>query len=284
MKKLLNGGENLMSTIKKFEYFDNDDTTGICVTKNRQSTDSSAHWHSYFEIDFCSSGSGSTVLNGKEYKLKKGTVSFITPSDIHSYKVENEVVFINLNFNFSAIAYSSISELLYKTEGFVFQCNDEEYQTIEGILRKIQEEETKKSAFYEKYLRNLLLNLIIEIYRKNKNNKLIENNAELPIEIRKIIYYINANFKNPITLKEVSDYIGMDYSNIGKYIKKHLNKNFKEYLTDVRMEYARNILLSTDESITDIVFYCGYNSTTYFTNEFRSKFGMSPGQYRKRHK
>lgn len=273
-----------MSTIKKFEYFDNDDTTGICVTKNRQSTDSSAHWHSYFEIDFCSSGSGSTVLNGKEYKLKKGTVSFITPSDIHSYKVENEVVFINLNFNFSAIAYSSISELLYKTEGFVFQCNDEEYQTIEGILRKIQEEETKKSAFYEKYLRNLLLNLIIEIYRKNKNNKLIENNAELPIEIRKIIYYINANFKNPITLKEVSDYIGMDYSNIGKYIKKHLNKNFKEYLTDVRMEYARNILLSTDESITDIVFYCGYNSTTYFTNEFRSKFGMSPGQYRKRHK
>lgn len=265
-----------MNKIFKMEHFENETSVGVHVMKSTNFKTTS-HWHNHYEIDFCTGGDGYTVLNGKKYPCKKGTMSFLTLADVHEYSAREQFSFINLNFNLNILPYSSITELLSNFSGFVYQCNAEEYLKFENILNQIYREDTEKEIFYKNYLQNLMENFLIDIYRKQNFDT---DGIIFPHTVQKIIYYINAHFKESISLEDVAKYAGTEYSNTGKYIKKYLNMSFKEYLADIRLKYAKNLLHNTDEAITDIAFYCGYTSVTYFISEFKKKYGASPEKYK----
>ena len=55
------------------------------------------------------------------------------------------------------------------------------------------------------------------------------------------------------------------------------------YLTQLRMEHARELLIGSDTSIADIARACGYDNPLYFSRLFSRKFEMPPSEYRKRH-
>lgn len=298
-----NAEQSNITAVKRMEHFENEAESGIHVMTHR-TCEVLPHWHNHYEIDFCCGGEGYTVLNGKKYPCRRGTFSFIALSDVHEYKScednkennkdINKFKFINLNFNFNAISYSVITELLHDFSGFVFQCNEEETVEFENVLNRIKAEDENNKPLRKMYINNLLENLLVEVYRKKKEcyvqyekeqyEKCEEftdgQYCDLPKAIQKVVYYVNAHFKEQITLKDVSDYAEIEYTSIGKYIKKYLNVSFKEYLTDIRLTYARNLLSNTDVTITELAFYCGYSTVTYFISEFKKKYGFSPREYR----
>lgn len=309
--KTINTGESNaektnITEVKRMEHFENEAESGIHVMETTTSL-VTPHWHNHYEIDFCCDGNGYTILNGKKYPCRRGTFSFVTLSDVYEHKSDGKgcLKFINLNFNFNAISYSVITELLHNFSGFVFQCDDEETIKFENILKQIKYEDENNKPLGKRYIKNLLDNLLIEVYRKKKDfdtlgydkgkldkekyNKInadvkstfIDSEyAALPHSVQRVVYYVNAHFKEQITLKDVSDYAEIEYTSIGKYIKKYLNVSFKEYLTDIRLTYAKNLLCNTDVTITELAFYCGYSTVTYFISEFKKKYGCSPREYR----
>ena len=56
---------------------------------------------------------------------------------------------------------------------------------------------------------------------------------------------------------------------------------FKEYISDVRIKNACEMLLNSSKSVTDIAFDCGFYDSNYFGDAFKSIKGMSPNKYRK---
>ncbi|MDM8143830.1 helix-turn-helix transcriptional regulator, partial [Megamonas hypermegale] len=54
-----------------------------------------------------------------------------------------------------------------------------------------------------------------------------------------------------------------------------------QYVIQQRIKEAQNLLLSTDLTITEIAFHCGYNNSNYFQSVFNNIVGMPPGKYRK---
>ena len=59
-------------------------------------------------------------------------------------------------------------------------------------------------------------------------------------------------------------------------------KNFIKYLTEVRLEKARELLETTQFSTSQVAEFVGYNDRSYFTSVFQKKMGVSPAEYRKR--
>ena len=57
-----------------------------------------------------------------------------------------------------------------------------------------------------------------------------------------------------------------------------------EYLTSVRIERAKQLLLATDQNCTEICFQVGYNNQSYFTRTFKDLVGIPPREFRKRNK
>ena len=59
---------------------------------------STVHWHDFYEIDIILSGSGTTMINGKDHLLSEGTMSFLTPSDFHDITSSGLSIF-NIQFS-----------------------------------------------------------------------------------------------------------------------------------------------------------------------------------------
>lgn len=111
---------------------------------------------------------------------------------------------------------------------------------------------------------------------------IIEDKKQADIKpIRTVKQYIQQNYMKPITLKEISSLAGFNDSYFSSLFKKESGKNFSEYLSEVRMNKAKDLLKETNLCIADICQTVGYNDLKYFTKNFKKFTGLKPNEYRK---
>lgn len=101
-------------------------------------------------------------------------------------------------------------------------------------------------------------------------------------ELKKVLDYIELNIKNGITLDSAAEHINMSPSYFSKVFKKAMGTNFIVYVTDRRIEIAKDMLQNTDMPVINIACELSYNETNYFSKVFKKKVGLSPTEYRQR--
>lgn len=99
--------------------------------------------------------------------------------------------------------------------------------------------------------------------------------------IIKTCRYINKNYMNKITLKMVADELFTNSSYLSTLFKKEMGTSFTEYINDIRVRHAQDLLKSTNLSLVDISSAAGFDCQSYFTKIFKSKTGITPSEYRK---
>ena len=101
-------------------------------------------------------------------------------------------------------------------------------------------------------------------------------------QIRPAINYIDANYNKPITLPDVAKASHLSISRLAHIFKEQMGITIIDYLTSVRIERAKQLLLATDQNCTEICFEVGYNNQSYFTRTFKGLVGMTPRQFKDR--
>ena len=97
-----------------------------------------------------------------------------------------------------------------------------------------------------------------------------------------LLAYIEENFNNKsLSLSAVADQLNTSVYVATRLFKETTGKNFKEYVVDRRMEYAAELLKSTSHKVTEISNMAGFENAEYFSSLFKTKYGMTPTQYRK---
>ena len=119
-----------------------------------------------------------------------------------------------------------------------------------------------------------LLDMKAETMRTEDGEK--EEAAEDGGSIGKAIQYIEHNFYRSISLEEVSQAVHMNTAYFSTLFKKQTGKKYIDYVTDLRMEKARKLILNTDLKIGAIAEMVGYGSTKHFTRIYKEKFGTTP--------
>ncbi|MCI8515388.1 MAG: response regulator [Hungatella sp.] len=95
--------------------------------------------------------------------------------------------------------------------------------------------------------------------------------------------YIDLNYRNKnLSLREVADQLGVSYGYLSAAFARTYNKTFKAYLTSLRIERARKLLLERTYKIYEIADMTGYSSSRYFTEAFKKYYGLSPVDYLRR--
>lgn len=100
----------------------------------------------------------------------------------------------------------------------------------------------------------------------------------LPDQIKK---YIEQNYAQGITLAQVAQQFNISYTHLSKLFKMQFNMPFIDYLTNVRMQKAMNLLSSTPLNIQEVAARCGYDNVFHFSRAFKKRFGVAPSYYRK---
>lgn len=108
-----------------------------------------------------------------------------------------------------------------------------------------------------------------------------EESVAVPILLAK--RYIRSYFNMPLTLGEVSEYVGMNENYFSDYFRKCTKMTFKQYQTDLRIRYSKQMLLDKQYTMEDIAEAVGYNDVKYFSRVFKQVSGISPGEYRKKY-
>ena len=99
-------------------------------------------------------------------------------------------------------------------------------------------------------------------------------------QIRPAINYIDANYDKPITLAEIARASHLSVSRLAHLFKEQMDISIIDYLTSVRIERAKQLLLATEQNCTEICFQVGYNNQSYFNRTFKELVGMTPRQFR----
>ncbi|WP_424767036.1 response regulator transcription factor [Paenibacillus sp. sgz302251] len=94
------------------------------------------------------------------------------------------------------------------------------------------------------------------------------------------LQYIRSNFKENLSLELVASVVYLNPVYFSKLFKQRTGNGYKEYVTQLRMERATELLADPDRSITKIAELVGYPDVRHFTQVFRKKYDCTPSQYR----
>ncbi|MDD3217650.1 MAG: AraC family transcriptional regulator [Lachnospiraceae bacterium] len=114
---------------------------------------------------------------------------------------------------------------------------------------------------------------------KEKRNKRIYSNY-----VEQCKAYIHNRYKEKISLTELSEYIGINETYLSHLFAERENMTLKEYLNQVRVERAKNLLKYSSTSLIEISDYVGFCSQSYFGRVFKRITSMTPQQYRNQYK
>lgn len=102
--------------------------------------------------------------------------------------------------------------------------------------------------------------------------------------IESIIQYIQKNFCDDISTAMLSEQFGLSANYITNLLKQKLGIRYSDYITQLRMERAKQLLTSTDLSVKNITTKCGYYSQSHFTKMFVEHEKCTPIEFRKKSK
>ena len=104
------------------------------------------------------------------------------------------------------------------------------------------------------------------------------------MDIEMVIQYMNNHYQKNITIDDLATVMHRSNSAFMRIFKQETGVSPVEFLIQIRLERARKLLLVTEQSITDIAFNCGFNSSSHFATTFLKKYNINPRNYKKYYK
>lgn len=99
--------------------------------------------------------------------------------------------------------------------------------------------------------------------------------------MQKALQYIMQNFQKDIQIKDLLEVTNMSYASFYNYFKRSFKTHFKEYLLDIRVDYACKLLNDESVNISEIAYSCGFENLSNFNRKFRRLKNMTPSQFQK---
>ena len=242
-------------------------------------------WHASEEhlFMYVYSDGGSIVSGEKVFPLQKGTLVFIAAGTYHYTMPENPEVYDRSKLTISPQKLDGIVKLLMgsmfatlASKAIVYAVIPERDRAeVDSIFK---ENEIGRSED-EKEL--LLLSCCMKIlFYLNKYSE--ESTLMATGFMAKAMDYINKNIANEISVDNICAAVGISKYHFCRKFKKHTGLTVMEYILKTRIVLAKNDLLKTNLSITEISERNGFSSVSYFCRVFKEEEKLSPLQYRKK--
>ena len=235
------------------------------------------HWHDFFEYQIILSGCAEHIHSQSRELLKAGSAYLMSYYDFHSFETITEMKIINVRFNENMLPAELVNFLLLGTCNIACRFDPDESRYILNLLHMLEDEKKQGKQFSSLASTNILSLILINTIRKSNPSKL----TGLPTLVQQAIAYIYDNFKNKVTLDEISRQLSVSPTYLSHVFNKSTETTLNNYLNLVRLKYACKLLVSTDRSVKEIAFESGYNSLEYFLYVFKDKLKTTPGKYRK---
>jgi YesN/AraC family two-component response regulator len=103
-------------------------------------------------------------------------------------------------------------------------------------------------------------------------------------QLKPALEFMQYNYDQPLTLPDIAKAVHLSVSRLAHLFREQMGVTIVDYLTNIRINHAKRMLLTTDNNCTRICYEVGYNNQSYFTRVFRQITGLTPLQFRNQNK
>ena len=100
--------------------------------------------------------------------------------------------------------------------------------------------------------------------------------------LNQAVQLMSQSIEDPVSTAEIAEQVGISTRQLERLFGRYLDCSPSRYYLEMRLQRARNLLLQSEKSVTEIAIAAGFRSTTHFARVYRGLFGVSPGAQRGR--
>src|SRR5690606_39225077 len=251
---------------------------------------SSSHMHSHFELYYLFAGQRVYFIRDRSYTIQAGDFVII-PSDVVHRTLdsgvpdhERLVLYFNEDY-FKQFAREDAELLLapFQSARHIHRTAPHEKLHIEQRLYTMLHDIQEQQPGYRLTVQNTAADTLLYVARQMRNAVVDPADDILsPTEAKmmEIAQYINAHFRDDLTLKRLSSRFYLSESYLSRTFKKLTGFAFTEYVGMTRVKEAQRLLRETNKRITDISEEVGFGSFAHFQKVFKELTALSPRDYR----
>ena len=256
------------------------------------------HWHDEMEIIAIERGQLEIKIGEDNFIGRAGDIFFVNPRELHLMgPSEIDGLYYTLLFPIEFISFQTRdaleTELLSPIRSnkllFPHQLQGEIKEMVYPFLQEIINSNMQKHDIGAKEIslsrhhlrtRILLLEMLECLY---ENGALLKSETNGDTNMQKeMLAYIDAHCMEKITLSMLAEEFHLSEKYVSRYFVEHFKISFSNYVIHHRLTYARALLETTDEQVTEIAMQSGFSNVSYFIRAFKKMYGISPLKYKKK--
>lgn len=264
----------------------------VSSTKGVSPTFQRLHWHRALEINLITAGSGTYIINGQEYHFASGDVFLIDSHDLHRAYEGKDLEMVVIMFEPSLISsehrFDPEIMLPFRQTGDLFSNRISAVQIadagvkLDSYILKILQEYQSDHISRHSVIHGCLLLFLAEVNRNfRQESKLPGRWHEKHLEgIREIIQVMESSLERPWTLAELAEQAHLSPSRFSALFSQAAGTSPMNYLLQLRMDYAVQLLEQSQLSILEIAEASGFRNLSNFNRLFLRYVGMTPTRMR----
>ena len=227
-----------------------------------------------FELELPIGDGGMSYIDDDSHPINENTVICAKPGQIRHTRLPFKCYYIHM-----IVTEGDLGDILTALPNYIDLSDTDR---IKEIFTSLCEHYNTGIANDDILLQSLILKLIyilsensasvIKSTQKSNNQKTIERTLE----------YINNNLSADLTLERLASAANFNAIYFHKLFKASTGKTLHEYVEEQRIKKSISLLISTNMTLAQIAYECGFSSQSYFSYAFKKKKGATPREYTKR--
>lgn len=220
------------------------------------------HSHAHHELVYCIEGKGYASVGNKKTVFSTGNYYITRSGSVHIERDEPGTRIIYFYFD---APLDMVREGMYADyDGAVL-----------SSVKHMQKELESPEIYREEMIDSLITRMLIKSLRSVEGRRTNEG-------IQQAVRYVDENIQQDIDFRALAHRHHYSFDRFRHVFKEYTGLSPHQYVIKGRIDRAKFLLeLNPDASLTEVSYNCGFSSSSHFTKAFRSKVGMTPGEYAK---
>lgn len=241
--------------------------------------------HAHPELCAVVKGRVEISTSGDPLRLRAGDVLLVAPRMYHEPSATGrsaDMLWVSATPNHMGCSLARVD-----TTGLISTLGGIDFLTFEpgnrALTRVIGECLAKRQGWLPASKALLALLLVEALRRLDTDGRVIPPSDEwsaAEIVTHEARLYIQRNYRHDLALRDVADHVALSSNYLASLFKRQFSQTIIDFLTEVRIEEAKQLLADTDRKVAEIAERVGYHSPYYFSRAFKKVVGCSPKAYR----
>lgn len=235
----------------------------------------------HHELILITGGKGHIVIENKTYQFKAGALLYICPNIQYSLESDGEdhLSCFTVHFSYATVGFKGDKwDITRATNMLPLDCVQilKDYYQINNIFKNLIENWFAKLPGYEFITRNLLSQLLIEIYHNIKNNN---QNYSTSLKVEKIIEYMRSNVDTRVTIADLAELVQLSPAYLSGIFKETTGYSVIKFFNKIKVDKAKELIIEGDKKVKEVAQILGFTDEFYFSRIFKKIEGISPLEF-----